>query len=106
MNLNVCIFNFEFRSNEEVSQFRENAEITVKGENVPNPIQYFEEGNFPPYVMEGIRRQGYSQPTPIQAQGWPIALSGRDLVAIAQTGSGKTLGVSRIRNICIYVLTI
>ncbi|RLU23438.1 hypothetical protein DMN91_003642 [Ooceraea biroi] len=80
------------RSNEEVSQFRESAEITVKGDNVPNPIQFFEEGNFPPYVMEGIRRQGYSQPTPIQAQGWPIALSGRDLVAIAQTGSGKTLG--------------
>ncbi|KAK2581084.1 hypothetical protein KPH14_006125 [Odynerus spinipes] len=80
------------RSKEEVAQFRENAEITVKGDNVPNPIQYFEEGNFPPYVMEGIRRQGYSQPTAIQAQGWPIALSGRDLVAIAQTGSGKTLG--------------
>ncbi|KAI4487315.1 hypothetical protein M0804_005464 [Polistes exclamans] len=80
------------RSKEEVAQFRENAEITVKGVNVPNPIQYFEEGNFPPYVMEGIRRQGYSQPTAIQAQGWPIALSGRDLVAIAQTGSGKTLG--------------
>ncbi|KAF7397768.1 hypothetical protein HZH68_008990 [Vespula germanica] len=80
------------RSKEEVAQFRENAEITVKGVNIPNPIQYFEEGNFPPYVMEGIRRQGYSQPTAIQAQGWPIALSGRDLVAIAQTGSGKTLG--------------
>jgi len=71
----------------------------VKGDNIPNPIQYFEEGNFPPYVMEGIRREGYSQPTPIQAQGWPIALSGRDLVAIAQTGSGKTLGVSRIRSV-------
>ncbi|XP_011880510.1 PREDICTED: ATP-dependent RNA helicase dbp2-like [Vollenhovia emeryi] len=80
------------RSMEEVNQFRERAEITVKGRNVPNPVQYFEEGNFPPYVMEGIRREGYSHPTPIQAQGWPIALSGRDLVAIAQTGSGKTLG--------------
>ncbi|XP_076292449.1 putative ATP-dependent RNA helicase DDX5 isoform X1 [Lasioglossum baleicum] len=80
------------RSKEEVCKFRENAEITVKGDDVPNPIQYFEEGNFPPYVLEVIHKQGYSQPTPIQAQGWPIALSGKDLVAIAQTGSGKTLG--------------
>nr|XP_046468760.1 probable ATP-dependent RNA helicase DDX5 isoform X2 [Neodiprion pinetum] len=80
------------RSREEVDRFREAAEITVKGDKVPNPIQYFEEGNFPSYVMEGIRRQGYAQPTAIQAQGWPIALGGKDLVAIAQTGSGKTLG--------------
>ncbi|XP_043281725.1 ATP-dependent RNA helicase dbp2-like isoform X2 [Venturia canescens] len=80
------------RTPDEICQFREAAEITVKGDNVPNPIQYFEEGNFPPYVMNGIRNQGYSQPTAIQAQGWPIALSGKDLVAIAQTGSGKTLG--------------
>ncbi|XP_076755162.1 putative ATP-dependent RNA helicase DDX5 isoform X2 [Xylocopa sonorina] len=80
------------RSKEEVCQFRENAEITIKGDNIPNPIQYFEEGNFPAYVLEEIRKQGYAQPTAIQAQGWPIALSGRDLVAIAQTGSGKTLG--------------
>ena len=74
----------------------------MKGDNVPNPIQRFEEGNFPPYVMEAIRRQGFSQPTPIQAQGWPIALSGRDLVAIAQTGSGKTLGVSSSRKKVLY----
>jgi ATP-dependent RNA helicase DDX5/DBP2 len=39
-----------------------------------------------------IRRAGFSAPTPIQAQAWPIALSGRDLVAIAKTGSGKTCG--------------
>jgi len=36
-------------------------------------------------------RQGFSEPTSIQAQGWPIALSGRDMVGIASTGSGKTL---------------
>ncbi|XP_034934045.1 ATP-dependent RNA helicase dbp2-like [Chelonus insularis] len=80
------------RSPEEIRKFRLAAEITLKGENIPNPIQCFEEGNFPSYVMEGIKKQGYSHPTAIQAQGWPIALSGRDLVAIAQTGSGKTLG--------------
>jgi ATP-dependent RNA helicase DDX5/DBP2 len=34
---------------------------------------------------------GFKEPTAIQAQGWPIAMSGRDLVGIAQTGSGKTL---------------
>ena len=35
---------------------------------------------------------GFSVPTPIQAQSWPIALQSRDIVAIAKTGSGKTLG--------------
>lgn len=35
---------------------------------------------------------GFSAPTPIQAQTWPIALQNKDIVAIAKTGSGKTLG--------------
>lgn len=41
-----------------------------------------------------LRKLGYEKPTPIQAVGWPVALSGSNLVGIAQTGSGKTLGVS------------
>jgi ATP-dependent RNA helicase DDX5/DBP2 len=36
-------------------------------------------------------RAGFKEPTPIQAQGWPMALLGRDLVGLAETGSGKTL---------------
>lgn len=35
---------------------------------------------------------GFTKPTSIQSQGWPIALSGQDMVGIAHTGSGKTLG--------------
>ncbi|CAH1983224.1 unnamed protein product [Acanthoscelides obtectus] len=78
------------RSTFEVDQYRKAKEITVDGP-APNPIQNFDEASFPDHVMEEIKRQGYDQPTAIQAQGWPIALSGRDMVGIAQTGSGKTL---------------
>jgi len=44
-----------------------------------------------PFCVQ-IRAAGFSAPTPIQAQTWPIALQSRDIVAIAKTGSGKTLG--------------
>ena len=39
-----------------------------------------------------VHNAGFSAPTPIQAQSWPIAIQSRDIVAIAKTGSGKTLG--------------
>ena len=41
--------------------------------------------------MVSIRAQGFAEPTPIQCQAWPMALSGRDVMAIAQTGSGNTI---------------
>lgn len=44
--------------------------------------------------MEVINKQNWTDPTPIQSQGWPVALGGKDMVGIAQTGSGKTLAVS------------
>lgn len=76
----------------EVDAYRQANEITVKGRDVPKPILHFEEGNFPDYILKAIQAQNYTTPTCIQAQGWPIALSGKDFVGIAQTGSGKTLG--------------
>lgn len=39
----------------------------------------------------------FKEPTAIQAQGFSVALSGRDLVGIARTGSGKTISVSLIK---------
>ncbi|XP_061628333.1 probable ATP-dependent RNA helicase DDX5 isoform X2 [Phyllopteryx taeniolatus] len=41
--------------------------------------------------MDVIAKLNWIEPTPIQGQGWPVALSGKDMVGIAQTGSGKTL---------------
>lgn len=43
------------------------------------------------YCLEVIAKLGFVEPTPIQSQGWPMALKGRDLIGIAETGSGKTL---------------
>uniref|UniRef100_A0A3P8W9Q4 RNA helicase n=1 Tax=Cynoglossus semilaevis TaxID=244447 RepID=A0A3P8W9Q4_CYNSE len=79
------------RSPQEVEQYRMVRTITFKGRECPNPITQFQEAAFPSYVMEVIDKQNWTEPTPIQAQGWPLALSGKDMVGIAQTGSGKTL---------------
>lgn len=43
-------------------------------------------------ILFQIHSAGFAFPTPIQAQTWPIALQSKDIVAIAKTGSGKTLG--------------
>ena len=44
-----------------------------------------------PDLLKGIRELGFTRPTPIQAEAIPPALGGRDLLACAQTGSGKTV---------------
>ena len=41
-------------------------------------------------LLKGIRELGFARPTPIQADAIPAAMSGRDVLACAQTGSGKT----------------
>ncbi|KAK9471368.1 P-loop containing nucleoside triphosphate hydrolase protein [Dipodascopsis tothii] len=79
------------RSREEVEAFRAEKKMTVKGTDVPSPVVNFDEAGFPGYVINEVKSQGFSNPTAIQSQGWPMALSGRDVVGIAETGSGKTL---------------
>jgi hypothetical protein len=63
-------------------------EISVDGRDVPKPCATFDEASFPAYVLDEVRRAGFDEPTPIQAQGWPMALLGRDMVGVAETGSG------------------
>lgn len=80
------------RSDRDVAAFRAEQQMTIAGTNVPKPIQSFDEAGFPDYIMTEISKMGFTKPSAIQAQAWPIALSGRDVVAIAETGSGKTIG--------------
>lgn len=50
----------------------------------------FETLPFAPFLQETIRTVGYTTPTPIQADAIPLILEGRDLIGLAQTGTGKT----------------
>ena len=50
----------------------------------------FSDFDFSPAVVSGLRAQGYTQPTPIQEQAIPHVLEGRDVLGLAQTGTGKT----------------
>lgn len=64
--------------------------VDASGDNVPNPITTFEDVDLGPALMANVRRCKYTKPTPVQRYSIPIGLAGRDLMACAQTGSGKT----------------
>lgn len=79
-------------SADDVQKFRKENEMTVKGSAIPAPIFAFSDLEFfNKSVYRAFNDAGFSAPTPIQCQGWTMALAGRDMVGIAQTGSGKTL---------------
>ena len=59
---------------------------------VPEPILSYSECPFDKRVVDAMMREGFTSPTPIQAQAWPICRQGRDIISVARTGSGKTLG--------------
>ncbi|CAI9113935.1 OLC1v1037496C2 [Oldenlandia corymbosa var. corymbosa] len=65
--------------------------IIVEGEDIPPPIKNFRDMRFPEPILKKLKEKGIVQPTPIQVQGLPVILSGRDMIGIAFTGSGKTL---------------
>jgi len=89
------------RSNQDVEAYRAAKEITVHGRNCPKPVQTFQEMQLPDNIATAIRRMNFTEPTPIQAQGFTLSLSGRDVVGIAQTGSGKT--ISFMLPACIHI---
>ena len=67
------------RSDQEAEAWRASKGIVVKGQGVPKPCYTFEEASMPEYVLSEVLKCGFDKPTPIQSQGWPMALLGRDL---------------------------
>lgn len=75
----------------QATEIREKWHILVEGEDMPPPILTFHDMKFPEAIVAGLKAKGINRPTPIQIQGLPALLAGRDMIGIAFTGSGKTI---------------
>ena len=78
-------------SSDKVAAMRMDMGISVTGSDIPKCVCSFGYLNLPDSVISVVRTMGYSVPTPVQCQTIPCALSGRDVLGIAPTGSGKTM---------------
>ena len=70
--------------------FKEDFEISTRGHRVPHPIRSWKESGLPPLLLSTLEKVGYAQPSAIQRAAIPVGLLNRDVVGIAETGSGKT----------------
>ena len=70
--------------------FREDFDIRIQGGRATLPLRNWTEANFPAEVMQAIVAVKYEKPSPIQRQAIPVGMAGRDIIGIAETGSGKT----------------
>ncbi|EKM55542.1 uncharacterized protein PHACADRAFT_173680 [Phanerochaete carnosa HHB-10118-sp] len=70
--------------------FREDFSIASRGGQIPHPLRSWTESDIPQLLLDVIERIGYKEPSPIQRQAIPIGLQNRDIIGIAETGSGKT----------------
>lgn len=79
------------RTFEEQEKVRDEFRILVEGEELPPICISFREMRFPKCILNALKKRGIKTPSPIQMQGIPAVLAGRDIIGIAFTGSGKTL---------------
>eukprot|EP00002_Diphylleia_rotans_P012077 TRINITY_DN2367_c0_g1_i3.p1 TRINITY_DN2367_c0_g1~~TRINITY_DN2367_c0_g1_i3.p1 ORF type:complete len:883 (-),score=219.48 TRINITY_DN2367_c0_g1_i3:465-2828(-) len=70
--------------------FKEDFGISCRGGNIPHPLRSWSEAELPKEIFGAIEKAGYTKPFPIQMQCIPIGVQKRDLIGIAETGSGKT----------------
>src|SRR3569833_2228418 len=76
----------------EVTELRNDLDgIKVSGKDVPKPVQKWSHCGLTRPILDTVDRLGYEKPTPIQMQALPVIMSGRDVIGVAKTGSGKTM---------------
>ncbi|KAL6526158.1 Envelope glycoprotein gp160 [Orobanche minor] len=70
--------------------FREDFNISYKGSRIPRPMRSWEESKLGVELLKAVERSGYKTPSPIQMAAIPLGMQQRDVIGIAETGSGKT----------------
>lgn len=76
----------------EVAELRLDLDgIKVSGKDVPRPVQKWSHCGLTSTIIEVVEKLGFDKPTPIQMQALPVIMSGRDVIGVAKTGSGKTM---------------
>ncbi|XP_029001618.1 probable ATP-dependent RNA helicase DDX59 [Betta splendens] len=78
-------------TDEQVQRIKQELGIETQGRDIRRPIVEFEHCGFPATLSRNLKKAGYEAPTPVQMQMVPVGLSGRDVIASADTGSGKTV---------------
>ncbi|PHT55433.1 DEAD-box ATP-dependent RNA helicase 21 [Capsicum baccatum] len=70
--------------------FKEDHDISYKGSRIPHPMRNWGESKLTRELLKAVKRAGYKKPSPIQMASIPLGLQQRDVIGVAQTGSGKT----------------
>ncbi|KAJ6840611.1 DEAD-box ATP-dependent RNA helicase 21 [Iris pallida] len=70
--------------------FREDFNISFKGSKLPRPMRNWAESRLGGELLKAVEKVGYKTPSPIQMAAIPLGLQQRDVIGIAETGSGKT----------------
>ncbi|PHT24528.1 Pre-mRNA-splicing ATP-dependent RNA helicase prp28 [Capsicum baccatum] len=70
--------------------FREDHNISYKGSRIPRPMRNWVESKLTAELLKAVERAGYKKPSPIQMAAIPLGLQQRDVIGVAETGSGKT----------------
>lgn len=88
----------QLEKSQSAEEWRKSHMITVRGHgksangDVADPFIEFGDAPFNSVIQKTFKTAGFARPSLIQAQAWPMAIQGKDLISIAKTGSGKTCG--------------